>query len=50
MTTKQLDMSFDAMSLRDNGLASPIDRMTQDRRPVPPYQGFHRAKLPDALR
>jgi citronellol/citronellal dehydrogenase len=31
-------------------LASPIDRMTQDRRPVPPYQGFHRAKLPDALR
>ncbi|KAG0370230.1 hypothetical protein BGX24_002101 [Mortierella sp. AD032] len=26
MTTKQLDMSFDAMSLRDNGLASPIDR------------------------
>ena len=31
-------------------LASPIDRLTQDRRPVPPYQGFHRAKLPDALR
>jgi citronellol/citronellal dehydrogenase len=31
-------------------LASPIDRMTQDRRPVPPYQGFHRAKLPDVLR
>ncbi|KAF9923844.1 hypothetical protein FBU30_006103 [Linnemannia zychae] len=26
MTTKQLDLSFDAMSLRDNGLASPIDR------------------------
>ncbi|HMJ53632.1 MAG TPA: SDR family oxidoreductase [Polyangiaceae bacterium] len=31
-------------------LASPIDRMTKDRRPVPPYEGFHRAKLPDALR
>ncbi len=31
-------------------LASPIDRMNQDRRAVPPYQGFHRAKLPDALR
>ncbi|KAF9093892.1 hypothetical protein BGX29_009747, partial [Mortierella sp. GBA35] len=26
MTTKQLDMSFDAMSLRDNGISSPIDR------------------------
>ncbi|KAG0231598.1 hypothetical protein BGW42_008749 [Actinomortierella wolfii] len=26
MTTKQLDMTFDAMSLRDNGLQSPIDR------------------------
>lgn len=26
MTTKQLDMSFDAMSLRDNGLSSPVDR------------------------
>ncbi|KAF9913885.1 hypothetical protein BX616_009386 [Lobosporangium transversale] len=26
MTTKQLDLSFDAMSLRDNALASPIDR------------------------
>ncbi|KAG0302621.1 hypothetical protein BGZ98_007350 [Dissophora globulifera] len=26
MTTKQLDLSFDAMSLRDNGLSSPIDR------------------------
>ncbi|KAF9359426.1 hypothetical protein BGX26_012326 [Mortierella sp. AD094] len=26
MTTKQLDLSFDAMSLRDNGIASPIDR------------------------
>ncbi|KAF9168778.1 hypothetical protein DFQ26_000045 [Actinomortierella ambigua] len=26
MTTKQLDMSFDAMSLRDTGLQSPIDR------------------------
>ncbi|KAF9582150.1 hypothetical protein BGW38_000582, partial [Lunasporangiospora selenospora] len=26
MTTKQLDLSFDAMSLRDSGLASPIDR------------------------
>jgi citronellol/citronellal dehydrogenase len=31
-------------------LASPIDRLNQDRRPVPPYEGFHRAKLPDALR
>jgi citronellol/citronellal dehydrogenase len=31
-------------------LASPIDRMNKDRRPVPPYEGFHRAKLPDALR
>jgi citronellol/citronellal dehydrogenase len=31
-------------------LASPIDRMNQDRRPVPSYEGFHRAKLPDALR
>jgi len=31
-------------------LASPIDRMAKDRRPVPPYEGFHRAKLPDALR
>ncbi|GJJ70456.1 hypothetical protein EMPS_02805 [Entomortierella parvispora] len=26
MTTKQLDMSFDAMSLRDNGISSPVDR------------------------
>ncbi|KAF8932992.1 hypothetical protein BGZ58_006657 [Dissophora ornata] len=26
MTTKQLDLSFDAMSLRDNGISSPIDR------------------------
>ncbi|KAI1295986.1 hypothetical protein EDD11_007620 [Mortierella claussenii] len=26
MTTRQLDLSFDAMSLRDNGLSSPIDR------------------------
>jgi citronellol/citronellal dehydrogenase len=31
-------------------LASPIDRMNQERRPVPSYEGFHRAKLPDALR
>jgi citronellol/citronellal dehydrogenase len=31
-------------------LASPIDRMTKDRRSVAPYEGFHRAKLPDALR
>jgi citronellol/citronellal dehydrogenase len=31
-------------------LASPIDRLNQDRRPVPPYEGFHRAKLPDGLR
>jgi citronellol/citronellal dehydrogenase len=31
-------------------LASPIDRLAQDRRPIPPYEGFHRAKLPDALR
>jgi len=26
MTTNQLDMSFDAMSLRDNGISSPVDR------------------------
>ncbi|CAO3570851.1 unnamed protein product [Mortierella alpina] len=26
MTTNQLDMSFEAMSLRDNGISSPIDR------------------------
>ncbi|KAG0304362.1 hypothetical protein BGZ98_005618 [Dissophora globulifera] len=31
MTTKQLDMTFDAMSLRDNGPASPIDQQHQRR-------------------
>jgi len=31
-------------------LASPVDRMIQNRRAVPPFEGFHRAKLPEALR
>ena len=31
-------------------LASPIDRLNDERRPIPPFEGFHRAKLPDALR
>ncbi|KAF9114519.1 hypothetical protein BGX27_010576 [Mortierella sp. AM989] len=35
MTTKQLDMTFDAMSLRDNGPASPIDQQQ-------PYQQHQR--------
>ena len=31
-------------------LAHYVDRMNQDRRPIPPYEGFHRAKPPNALR
>ncbi|KAF9189555.1 hypothetical protein BGZ51_009450 [Haplosporangium sp. Z 767] len=31
MTTNQLDMSFDAMSLRDNGPSTPIDHQQQQQ-------------------
>jgi len=31
-------------------LAHYVDRMNTDRRPIPPYEGFHRAKPPNALR
>jgi citronellol/citronellal dehydrogenase len=31
-------------------LAHYVDRMNTDRRPIPPFEGFHRAKLPNALR
>jgi citronellol/citronellal dehydrogenase len=27
-----------------------VDRLNTDRRPIAPYEGFHRAKMPDALR
>ncbi|KAF8950876.1 hypothetical protein BGZ46_004273 [Entomortierella lignicola] len=37
MTTKQLDMAFDAMAIRDNGPASPIDQQQQQ-----PYQQHQR--------
>jgi citronellol/citronellal dehydrogenase len=30
-------------------LASPIDQLNKDRRPIPPFEGFHRAKMPGAL-
>ena len=30
-------------------LASPIDQLNKERRLIPPFEGFHRAKLPDAM-